>query len=121
MSLQEADAPLLPSTPRHLADARPAPRFRTPCRRRGMLALVFCLSCLAGGPVTSWPTFEPMLGELGVRTVGELAAMPRERLMQRFGEKTGAWVIVDKEKMWGAVADMKKTPKMFTCSCHMWY
>ena len=66
MSLQEADAPLLPSTPRHLADARPAPRFRTPCRRRGMLALVFCLSCLAGGPVTSWPTFEPMLGELGV-------------------------------------------------------
>ena len=35
---------------------------------------------------------ERVMSELGVRTVGELAAVPRERLMQRFGEKSGAWL-----------------------------
>lgn len=41
-------------------------RFNTPCRRRAMLASVFVLTCFASGPVTSWPTFEPILGDLGV-------------------------------------------------------
>ena len=43
-----------------------APRFETRCRRWAMLALVCFAACLACGPVTSFPTFEPMLCKLGV-------------------------------------------------------
>ncbi len=43
-----------------------ADRFRTPCRRWATLWATFALACLASGPVTSWPTFEPILGARGV-------------------------------------------------------
>ena len=53
-----AGAPALPATT--------ALRFRTPCRRWATLSAVFTLTCLASGPVTSWQTFEPILGARGV-------------------------------------------------------
>ena len=31
-----------------------------------MLVICFLFTCLSSGPVTSWPTFEPILGNLGV-------------------------------------------------------
>jgi hypothetical protein len=41
-------------------------RFRTTWARLACLISVFIGSCLASGPVTSWPTFEPLLGKYGV-------------------------------------------------------
>jgi DNA polymerase-4 len=38
------------------------------------------------------PKAEARLGEWGITTIGELAAQPRERLMERFGRSYGAWL-----------------------------
>ena len=43
-----------------------AKRFKTPAKRFSRFLLVFLLCCVASGPLNSWPTIEPLLGELHV-------------------------------------------------------
>ena len=55
-----------PTIPRSI-DLKPiSKRFRKPWSRIATLAIVFVGSCFASGPVTSWPTFEPLLGKYHV-------------------------------------------------------
>jgi nitrate/nitrite transporter NarK len=41
-------------------------RFQTPSKRFSRFLLVFLLCSIASGPLNSWPTIEPLLGELHV-------------------------------------------------------
>ena len=41
-------------------------KYSSPTKRWICLIAVLFFTCLSSGPVTSWPTFEPILGKLGV-------------------------------------------------------
>ena len=41
-------------------------KYSSPTKRWICLIAVLFFTCLSSGPVTSWPTFEPILGQLGV-------------------------------------------------------
>ena len=41
-------------------------RFQTPSKRFSRFLLIFVLCSIASGPLNSWPTIEPLLGELHV-------------------------------------------------------